>query len=103
MSKEISMPALMPSVVFTSLPPVITVMVVLGVVLGVVVTVVYVVILVRLYRPKALDERVRTRRGVAADGSTAALGGSSTAHWGGGFGGGGFDGGFDGGGGGGDC
>lgn len=90
------MPPLMLSAVSTSSHPVITVMVVLGVV----VAVVYLLILVRLYRPKALDERVRTRRGVAADGSTAALGGSSTAHFGGGFDGGGFDGG---GGGGGDC
>jgi hypothetical protein len=44
MSKEISMPPLMSSAVFSSVPPVITVMVALGVV----VTVVYVVILVRL-------------------------------------------------------
>lgn len=81
------MPPLVPAVVSTSSHPVITVMVVLGVL----VAVVYVQILMRLYRPKALDERVRTRRWVAADGSTAALGGSSSAHSSGSFDGGGGD------------
>ena len=63
-----------------------------------------VVILLRLYRPARLGDRIRARRGVGAEGSTAALGGSGAAHCDGGFdsGSGGFEGGnFDGGGGGG--
>jgi uncharacterized membrane protein YgcG len=94
------MPPVVPAVASTGPAPSVTTMLVLGVVLAVV----GVVILLRLYRPKRLDERIRTRRGLRAEGSTAALGGSGVAHCHGGFdsGSGGFEGGsFDGGGGGG--
>jgi uncharacterized membrane protein YgcG len=96
------MPAVLPAVASTGPTPAVTTMLVLGGAL----VVVCVVILLRLYRPKRLDDRTRACRGVSAEGFTAALGGSGAAHSHGGFdsGSGGFEGGsFDGGGGGGSC
>lgn len=96
------MPSLVPALVSISPPPAVSVLLALGAVLAVVV----VVILVRLYRPRRLDERLRSRGGVSADGSTAALGGAGAAHPAGGSDGcfdGCFDGGGGGGGSGGDC
>lgn len=60
-------------------------------VLGAVLAVVCVVILLRLYRPKRLDDRIRIRHRVRADGPTAVLGGSDGGR--GGYEGGSFDGG----------
>jgi uncharacterized membrane protein YgcG len=94
------MPPALPAVASTGPAPSVTIMLVLGAVL----VMVCVGVLLRLYRPKRLEEHTRARRGVGAEGSTVALGGSGAAHSPGGFdsGSGGFDGGnFDGGGGGG--
>ncbi|WP_157571359.1 hypothetical protein [Kocuria rosea] len=53
-------------------------------VLGAVLAVVCVVVLMRLYGPKRLDDRIRIRHRVHADGPTAVLGGSGAAHTSGG-------------------
>ncbi|MEX5303844.1 hypothetical protein [Kocuria sabuli] len=54
-------------------------------VIGAAVAVVCVVILVRLYRPKHLDERTGADGGTAAGGSTAGVWGYSPGDAGGGF------------------
>ena len=99
------MPPVVPAVASTGPAPAVTIMLVLGAVLAVG----YVVTLVRLYHPPRLDDRIRTRHRVRADGPTAVLGGPGAAPTSGGFSSGGFDSGrggcedrsFDGGGGGG--
>lgn len=91
------MPPVLPAVA-SAVPAVITMLV-----LGGILALVCVVILLRLYRPKRLEDRTRTDRGAGAEGSTAVWGGSGAAHSHGDFNSGSYDGGgFDGGGGG-DC